>query len=106
MTSHLATRNGILCHTVARWPAKSGDLRDVTCTRCLRRLPVVVDQETEAYAERRRMAAAAEAADYLGAGFVWSLVSTGETASERMVRELLAAIFVGLVEQYRQDVAA
>lgn len=106
MSRHLDTRDGIFCHTSARWPAKSGDLRDVTCRRCQRRLPVEVCREYEAYHERRRMAAAAEAAEFLGAGFVWSLVAGSDTATERMVREILAAIFVGLAEQRREERAA
>jgi hypothetical protein len=106
MSCHLATRDGILCNTQGRWLAKSGDLRDVSCQRCTRRLALEVDRQGQALTERRRLDAVTEAADFLGAGFVWSLVSHGHTATERMVREILAAVFIGLAEQFREERAA
>jgi hypothetical protein len=106
MTCHLVTRDGILCNTQGRWLAKSDDLRDVTCKRCASALEGEIAWQAEELWERERLAAIAEAADFLGAGFVWSLVSRGETATERMVREILGAIFVGLAEQFRRERAA
>lgn len=106
MTCHLATRDGVLCETRGRWLARSGDWRDVTCKKCPQRFELLALSESEAAFHRRRIAAATEAAEFLGAGFVWSLVKDAEDATPCLIRDILAAVFVGLAEQYREERAA
>lgn len=106
MTCHLATRDGVTCETPGRWLAKSGDWRDVTCKKCPQRFDQLAEGEWEAAFHRRRISVATEAAEFLGAGFVWSLVRDAEEPTASLIRDILAAVFVGLAEQHRQDVAA
>lgn len=99
MTTHLATPDRVLCHTRGRWLARSGVLADVTCVRCTYRLAVVDREESEAAFDRTRFAEAAAAAESFGAERLWSLVMEGETATDVMVRNILAAILTGLAGQ-------
>lgn len=106
MTCHLSTRHGVLCRPAARYPARSGDLRDVTCARCLNRFDLDVDEEWETYYQGRRAAQAADAAETLGASLLWSLVQHGDSITDRLVRDILGSVLICLAEQHREQVAA
>lgn len=94
---HLSTRSGILCRSTRRNPRVSTDLQYVTCSWCFHTLERVSLLETDEAFLRGQDAQWAAAADTLGVREFWDSLSTA-SATERLMRNILGSVFVGLVE--------
>lgn len=104
MSTHLATRGGIACHTEARWPARSAALTDVTCKRCVKRVDAMHAEESVAAFERTRLTRSAADCAELGVAHLWAALAADDTPTGRMLRDMFGAIARYLIEQ--QPVAA
>lgn len=98
MTTHLATPTGLLCGREARWPARVGDLRDVTCKACTSRLDRLIAAGNDAAFERRLREEHRRAAHAVGFGEAWEWATATDSPAQRMIAGLLGAIAVGLIE--------
>lgn len=101
MSTHLAAPERILCDTPAVRPAKSAELANVTCKRCLHKLDAIAVAEADAAAERRRLAVAAEDCRALGISHLWEKIADAGTPSERIARDILASLARFFVEDGR-----
>jgi hypothetical protein len=98
MTAHLATRDGILCDTPARWPARSGHLDDVSCSRCGSRLTTTKVREDEAAFLRGQERRYREACEAVGVAHLWRAVEGSTDPTGRMLRNILGAVAVAFDE--------
>lgn len=94
---HLSTRGGILCRSERRNPPVSTDLQFVTCSWCFHTLERVSQLEVDEKYARRIEAQYEAAADALDVRHLWDSMSEA-TPSERLMRNVLGSVLVGLAE--------